>query len=133
MRSVNKLRTSLLQGLMGLCATCWLNPAAWAQAAFSIDSAVAHALSQNAGMAQVRASVAGKQEDLAAAQRMDWPTLKMEATALRGKGKPTSFSAVAGQQDPDTPTSKEITGNYGLNTLVLSAPIFQNGAFVFRQ
>lgn len=83
-------------------------------------------------MAQTRATVAGKQEDLLAAQLMGWPTVGVELTALRGSGQPTSFSAVNGQNDPNMPVMRPITGNYGVGMLVLSAPVFQNGAFFFQ-
>ena len=115
------------------CANLVISTVAYAQPPLTIDSAVAQALIHNVGMAQTRATVAGKQEDLRAAQLMDRPTVGVELTALRGSGEPTSFSAVNGQSDPNAPAIKPITGNYGAGTLVLRAPIFQNGAFFFQE
>ena len=68
------------------CANLVISTVAYAQPPLTIDSAVAQALIHNVGMAQTRATVAGKQEDLRAAQLMDRPTVGVELTALRGSG-----------------------------------------------
>lgn len=114
----------------GWCAGCTA-AAAFAQQPLSIEDAVDHALKHNAGMEQVRASVSGKEGDLLAAQRLNRPKLTAEFSVLRGTGEPTSFSAVNGQNDPNTPTINKLTGNYGIGTFIFSAPIYQNGAFFF--
>lgn len=109
----------------------------WADRSFaletvSIDGAVARALQQNAGVAQNKAAIASKQENLLAAQRWTRPTLSAEISALRGTGKPTSFSAVNSQFDPETPSPREITGYYGVGTVMFNVPIYQDGAFFFQ-
>lgn len=116
-----------------LCVGIVTSTASFAQPPLSIDAAVAHALTHNAGMAQTRAAVSGKQEDLLAAQRLSLPTVGVELSVLHGLGEPTSFSAVNGQNDPDMPTIKPIEGNYGVGKLSLIAPIFQNGVFFFQE
>lgn len=116
-----------------ICIGSLITPFAFAQEPLSIDETVAYVLSHSSGFSQSRAALASKQEYLLAEQRKSWPTLKGELTVLHGSGKPTSFSAVNGQQDPDAPTIASLKGEYGVGTLTLSTPIFQNGAFFFQK
>lgn len=104
-----------------------------AQAAMSIDEAVRQALVSSPEILSAGASVAAKREYLKAEKRKSWPTLKAEFDALRGSGKPTTFAAVVGRQDPDAPTLAGQTGNYGMGSVVLSTPIFHEGAFFFQE
>lgn len=127
-RSVPQWRLSFM-----FCVGTATSTLVFAQTPLTIDSAVDLALTQNASMAQTRAAAAGKQEDLRAAKRINRPTLGFEMTVLRGSGKPTSFSAVNTQYDPDAPVIEPITGDYGAGTLALKVPIFQNGALFFRE
>lgn len=131
MRSRNRHPAALCLIVVSACAPFSAAPT-FALETVSIDAAVARALQQNAGIAQSKAAVSSKQEDLLAAQRWTHPSLTAEVSVLRGSGRPTSFSAVNTQFDPETPSPREITGNYGVGTLMFSVPIYHDGAFFFQ-
>ena len=114
--------------------TTWLwSPLAAAQKPLTIDDTVNYVLSHGPEFSQARASVSSKQEYLLAEQRRSWPSLSANLTVLHGSGKPTSFSAVNSQQDPEVPTIKAIEGDYGVGTIKLSTPLFQNGSLFFQK
>lgn len=99
----------------------------------TIDDAVQRAVEQGPSARLLRSTLAVKEQNVTVARRADWPTLKTEFRALRGHGEPTSFISVNQRLDPDEPAPPDstTTGNYGVATVELSAPLYQHGSPVF--
>lgn len=109
-------------------------PVVLPQGTLTIDEAVQLALKDGHAMRLVGATTASKQQSLKAARRARGPKADLSLTALRAGGQPTTFFAVNSTSEPDAPSPKaDLYGNYGLASLALSSPLYQDGALFFQK